>query len=432
MAEKIPPRERAAASKSRGDKSRPPTAAAAAAAAARPDVVPGRLPEAEWLCLRAAGRGDAEAGDILAELLARVMEQCRRAGAARRRVPFAVGQARVALLQIARWRFPVRDEGETDPEGDGAWREDEEPEPRAGDSWAQGSVPVLRLRPSPPPDEGEVSGARTPWRHGRQDPPAAAEAGAPPAQPPCPGRVPATGPGPPAPGLSRPQLPPDAAAVSPRPPRGKPPRARPPLPGPPAPCPPPGPSRGAVEGSGVAGAGRRAPQPPPSCSSLGTARPGVRPEGSGTVPGVPRLGPSSRPERWVRPRVEVLDPGAEAEVPACPQGARGRSRGPESGSSWLSRGPWAVGGAQLQPPPPGSPQPPSPPPRQLGSLLDSIRLAPGVTIRWGGSVRHGPRIPAHGEEDEETGEAKRDLRPIRPAVPFPAIAARQVTDDGER
>ncbi|GAB0187859.1 hypothetical protein GRJ2_001251200 [Grus japonensis] len=176
------------------------------------------------------------------------MEQCRRAGAARRvsvpgpsqppfrgvggvlspgsapqRVPFAVGQARVALLQIARWRFPVRDEGETDPEGDGAWREDEEPEPRAGDSWAQGSVPVLRLRPSPPPDEGE-----------------------------------------------------------------------------------------------------------------------------------------------------------------------------------------------------------------LGSLLDSIRLAPGVTIRWGGSVRHGPRIPAHGEEDEETGEAKRDLRPIRPSVPFPAIAARHVTDDGER
>ncbi|KAF1597060.1 UNVERIFIED_CONTAM: hypothetical protein FQV15_0018563, partial [Eudyptes pachyrhynchus] len=64
-------------------------------------------------------------------------------------LPFALGRARDALLRVVRWRFPARDEGETGPEGDGAWREDEEPQPRQPDSWAQGSVPVLRVRPSP-------------------------------------------------------------------------------------------------------------------------------------------------------------------------------------------------------------------------------------------------------------------------------------------
>lgn len=69
-------------------------------------------------------------------------------------VAFTVGQARDALLQIVQWRFLARDEGETDPEEDGTWQEDEEPEPCAMDSWAQGSVPVLRVNLSP--GEGEV------------------------------------------------------------------------------------------------------------------------------------------------------------------------------------------------------------------------------------------------------------------------------------
>lgn len=158
-------------------------------------------------------------------------------------------------------------------------------------------------------------------------------------------------------------------------------------------------------------------------------------EGSGTVLGVPRLGPGSRPERWIRPQVEVLDLGAEAKPPARPQGARWHSRGPELGRCRLPRGLVTMGGGQLQPPPPGSPQPPSPVPWQFGSLLAPTGLAPGVTVRRGGSVRSGLSIPVHGEEEEEeeeTGEAKRDLRPIRPTVPFPAIAVWQVTGEGER
>ncbi|KAK2523421.1 hypothetical protein Q9966_012075, partial [Columba livia] len=181
MAEKMPARERVTASRSRGDKSRPP-----AAPPARADTVAGRLSQAEWLSLLRAERDDRDAGDVVAELLERVLAECSRAHAVRQRVPFTVGQARDAILQITECRFLARDEGDTEPEGpagDSGWREDEEPEPCVADSWAQGFVPVLRLC------RDEVSGAQSPCQGGRQDPPAAAEPGAPPAQPPCPGGV---------------------------------------------------------------------------------------------------------------------------------------------------------------------------------------------------------------------------------------------------
>ncbi|XP_064304798.1 uncharacterized protein C2orf81 homolog isoform X1 [Phalacrocorax carbo] len=411
---KMTPRERAAAPRSRGEKARPPPITTA-----RADVVPGRLPEAEWLSLLAGERGDGDVADVLAELLDRVMDGCSKAHAARQCVPFTVGQARDALLHIAQWRFLARDEGETGPEGDGTWQEDDEPEPCATDSWAPGSVPVLRVHQAPCP--GEVSSA----------------------QPLCPSHVPTAGTILPVPGPSRPQLLLDEVAIAPRPPKGKPPRTRPPLPQsaplcparPPAPCPPPRqPEEGwrlsprDVEGSSVVGvSSHRPPLPPPSCASLAKIRPGrpagstgAKREGSSTALGVPRLGPRSQPERWIRPQVEVLDLGTEAKPPARPQGAHRCRRGPELGT--MAR-------TQLQPSHPGSPQPPGPVPWQLGSLLDSARLAPGVTVRWGGSVKRGLRIPAHGEE-EEVGEAKRDLRPIHPTVPFPAVAAREVTGDG--
>uniref|UniRef100_A0A663FJ39 Uncharacterized protein n=1 Tax=Aquila chrysaetos chrysaetos TaxID=223781 RepID=A0A663FJ39_AQUCH len=383
-----------------------------AVAAAQADVIPGRLPEAEWLSLLRAEQVDRDAGDILAELLGRVMDECTKADVARQTVAFTVGQARDALLQIVQWRFLARDEGETDPEGDGNWQEDEEPEPCAMDSWAQGSVPVLRVHLSP--GEGEVRCApNTPVvlsePHGEG--PSLGCSGPP--APLCPARPPA------------PCLPPSPAEPLGQPEQGRhPPRT----------------SHGDMEGSGAAVVrSRMTPLPPPSCTSLVSIRSGrplrstgAKQEGSGTVLGVPKRGPSSRPQRWIRPQVEVLDPGAETKPPACLQGAGWRCRGRELGSSRLPRGLATAGRGRLQLPPLASPQLPSPMPRQLSSLLDSARLAPGVTVRRDGSVKRGLCIPAHDEEEEEeTEEAKRDLRPICPTVPFPAIAARQVTDEGE-
>lgn len=175
------------------------------------------------------------------------------------------------------------------------------------------------------------------------------------------------------------------------------------------------------------------PLPPPSSTSPVTVQPaqpphspGVKQEGVGAILGVPGLGPRIRPQRWIRPQVEVLDPDAEAKPRVWP---RWRSRGPELGYSWTSRELAATAaGTQLWS---LHPQPPRPLPQQLGSLLDPARLAPGVTVRRDGSVRRGLCFPARSEE-EEMEEAKWDLRPIRPTVPFPALAAGQVSGDGER
>ncbi|XP_074723627.1 uncharacterized protein C2orf81 homolog [Strix uralensis] len=389
---KMTPRERAAAPKPRGDKSRPPTVTTGRVATS-----PGHLPAGEWLPLLEAERGDRDVGDVVAELLGCVLDACARAHATRGCVPWAVGWARDTLLQMVAGSFPARDEGETDPERghDDAWREDEEPQPPPADSWARGSVPVLT------PGLGEVSGSCAPCQCGKQNPPA----GAPPAQPPCPGQVPSASTILPVPGTSSPELPPAEAATVPRPPQGK------PL----APCPPPGPaeprgrpergrrrprsSRGDAEGSGVAGG--RVPPPPPSCTSPGTMRPGRPPRstaakrgGSGTVLG----GPGSRPRRWITPQVEVLDP--EAKAPACPRGTHRHSRAPELGSRRPPRGPVTTG---------GSPLPPMP--RQLGSLLGSAQPAPGVTLSCGGSERHQPCAPAPGEEEEEEEEEEKEDPP---------------------
>ncbi|XP_014798919.1 PREDICTED: uncharacterized protein C2orf81 homolog [Calidris pugnax] len=452
--QKTTPRERTATSKSRGEKSRPPTVPVT-----RADIVPGRLPEEEWLSLIRAEQRDEDIGDILAELLGRVMDECCKAYVAQQCVPFTVGQARDALLQIAEWRFLARDEGEMDTDGDDTWQEDEEPKPCTADSWAQGSVPVQDTHLSPCP--GEVSDVEPPYQHRRQESPETSEPGAPPMQPLFPGQVTTSSTVLPEPGPSHPEMLQDKAVIATQSPERKRPQAqsllhrraplspaRPPAPwGPSEPPgqpeqghrPAPKSSHGDVEWSSEARASSCKPLLSSSSrTSMETILPGrpqrstgVKQEGTGAILGVPRLSHGRRPEHWIRPQVEVLDPGAEAKPLACSRGARGRSRGPELGRSQLSWGLAATGRGRLQPAPPESPQPPSSLPRQLGSLLDSAQLAPGVTIRWGSSVKRGLCIPAHGEEEEETGEAKRDLRPICPTVPFPAIAAGQVTGDDE-
>ncbi|XP_068535520.1 uncharacterized protein C2orf81 homolog isoform X2 [Anas acuta] len=432
-------RERTAASRLRGDKSRPSTATAVPT-----DIVPGRLSEAQWLALLAAEEGDEDVGDVLAELLGRVLEECFQLYLARQRVPFTVSQARDAVLQVAEWRFQARDEGDAELEG-GAWQEDEEPQPCAIDAWAQGSVPILQEHPSPRPGDREVSSTDT----------VLAEAE-------CASSAPRGVPAP-----SHAPLPQDGALTAPQPPGGR--SSSSPSPAP-RPAPQPAPLRPAA--ARPRRQPRHQPQPLPglespellaqreagssvevsvdglllplSCRPLVKIQTGRPPCSKARVCGKPsttlgtsRLDPS---RRWIRPQVEVLDPGEEAKWQPCPPATRRHSREPRSpsvrhkgpGSSLPPLGLAAAGGAQLLPPAPGARQPSSPQPPELGSLLDAVRLAPGVTIRRGEGERHGLCRPAHHEEEEEEemGEARRDLRPLRPAVPFPTVSVSQVTGYG--
>uniref|UniRef100_A0A8B9T893 Uncharacterized protein n=1 Tax=Anas platyrhynchos TaxID=8839 RepID=A0A8B9T893_ANAPL len=407
----------------RGDKSRPSTATAGPT-----DIVPGRLSEAQWLALLAAEEGDGDVGDVLAELLGRVLEECFQLYLARQRVPFTVSQARDAVLQVAEWRFQARDEGDAELEG-GAWQEDEEPQPCAIDAWAQGSVPVLQEHPSPRPGDREVTAPRPLLRpahpgfsfllcvgSGGEGRSSSSHSPAP---------QPAPQPAPLRPAAARPR----------RQPRHQ------PQPSPGLKSPEPLAQREAGSSAEVSVDGLLLPL---SCRPLVKIQTGRPPRSKarvcgkpGTTLGTSRLDPS---RRWIRPQVEVLDPGEEAKWQPCPPAARRHSREPRSpsvrreglGSSLPPLGLAAAGGAQLLLPAPGARQPSSPQPPELGSLLGAVRLAPGVTIRRGEGERHGLCLPAHHEEEEEEemGEARRDLRPLRPAVPFPTVSVSQVTGYG--
>uniref|UniRef100_A0A8C9LYT9 Uncharacterized protein n=1 Tax=Piliocolobus tephrosceles TaxID=591936 RepID=A0A8C9LYT9_9PRIM len=127
-----------AVTRSKTEKVRPPTVPVP-----QVDIVPGRLNEAEWMALTALEEGEDVVGDILADLLARVMDSAFKVYVTQQCIPFTISQAREAMLQITEWRFLARDEGESAVAEDPTWGEDEEPSACTTDSWAQGSVPVL-------------------------------------------------------------------------------------------------------------------------------------------------------------------------------------------------------------------------------------------------------------------------------------------------
>ncbi|XP_052576484.1 uncharacterized protein C2orf81 homolog isoform X2 [Peromyscus californicus insignis] len=129
--------------RSKAEKARPPTQPVP-----QVDIVPGRLNEAEWIAFLSLEEGEDVVGDILADLLARVMECAFKVYLTQQCVPFTISQAREAMLQITEWRFLARDEGESAVAEDPTWGEDQEPLACTTDAWAQGSVPVLHT-PTP-------------------------------------------------------------------------------------------------------------------------------------------------------------------------------------------------------------------------------------------------------------------------------------------
>ncbi|EGW11803.1 uncharacterized protein C2orf81 homolog [Cricetulus griseus] len=129
--------------RSKAEKARPPTQPVP-----QVDIVPGRLNEAEWIAFMSLEEGEDVVGDILADLLTRVMECAFKVYLTQQCVPFTISQAREAMLQITEWRFLARDEGESAVAEDPTWGEDEEPLACTTDAWAQGSVPVLHA-PAP-------------------------------------------------------------------------------------------------------------------------------------------------------------------------------------------------------------------------------------------------------------------------------------------
>ncbi|XP_048208734.1 uncharacterized protein C2orf81 homolog [Perognathus longimembris pacificus] len=127
------------ATRSKAEKARPPTVPVP-----QVEIVPGRLNEAEWIALTALEEGEDVVGDILADLLTRVLDSAFKVYLNQQCVPFIISQAKEAMLQITEWRFLVRDEGESALADSPTWSEDQETLECTIDAWAQGSVPVLQ------------------------------------------------------------------------------------------------------------------------------------------------------------------------------------------------------------------------------------------------------------------------------------------------
>ncbi|XP_053831531.1 uncharacterized protein C2orf81 homolog isoform X2 [Vidua macroura] len=344
-------------------------------------------------------REPLDVGPILDELLERVLTECTLAAVARQLVPFTVARARDAILFVAEWRFLVRDDGDPDPERDGVWKEDEEPQ-TFWDTWtdtiAEASlsseeVPVAAEAESPLVCPGEVPALDVP---------------VPPEQ--LPGAVIVSGPGPPLPEPPiAPQPPGKGRRLSAAPGRGRrpsrPPRPRPvPLdaPRPPAPLPA-APSEPAAQAPPES---REVPvadgdQVPPSSSFSRRSLASIRPRRPSRDMGVPRLGVRRGATRWVLPEVKVVD------VSNDPERARSLTRLLAPATLQVLLAAARATKAELQ---------------LCDPWLASVRLAPGVTVRWGGSERRGPAPAGHGGDeqgDEALRRAEKDLKPI---LPYPA------------
>ncbi|XP_062349212.1 uncharacterized protein C2orf81 homolog [Cinclus cinclus] len=409
MAEKR--KSRGTGAKSKLDKSRTPVRGTLGRRAH-----PGRSPGPGADRVRAGGRGTA--------------------ALSLQRVPFAVSRARDAILFVAEWRFLVRDDGDPDragdpdPERDGVWSEDEEPQTSHWDSCTPGVVSVTDV---PLPSEEVPSKDLSVTAEAEEGPlacpgevrdavslpdvplsPVEVPAAMPPCQSPSAAAaapsaqvlgavtaVPVTEPPQPEPPIA-PRSPRRAHRFS-RPQRPRPApldASRPPAPAPAVPSQPPAQApRESREGTAAVGT-RVPPAPPSSRTSLAS----VLPRRSSRGTGVPRLGARRDAARWVLPKVKVIDVTTEPER-ARPVGSR--SRIIPSGNRQVL----PVAGRA----PKGEPQ-------LCDPWLASVRLAPGVTVRWGNSERRGPAPVwrgGHGngeqEEDEEMRRAEKELKPILPS-----------------
>lgn len=105
------------------------------------DVIPGRFTENDWNSMLDKEEGEDFIVDIVGNIVDSALNVIYDNYIQKQLHPYVVTQARDAILQIIEWRFLARDEGETKPEEDNTWQEEDEPLPCVPDAWAQGSVP---------------------------------------------------------------------------------------------------------------------------------------------------------------------------------------------------------------------------------------------------------------------------------------------------
>ncbi|XP_072353891.1 uncharacterized protein C2orf81 homolog isoform X2 [Scyliorhinus torazame] len=148
---------RSAAQRSRQEK---PRNISAAVSSPQVDIVPGRFSENDWQVMVANEDNEIHIGDIIDDIVNQALDACYRVYIEKQLLPFTIAQAKEAILQIIEWQFLTHDSGEG-AVVDQSWQEDEEPVAYITDSWAQGSVPLVKA-PSTPTLEKQERPEETP------------------------------------------------------------------------------------------------------------------------------------------------------------------------------------------------------------------------------------------------------------------------------